>query len=36
MIKIGVILDTTNPNAVNYFTNRLNWIKEQYNIDSFK
>lgn len=31
-----VILDTTNPNAVEYFTNKLNNLRKSYQIDSFK
>ena len=32
----AVILDTTNPNAVNYFSDKLNSLKTTYGIDSFK
>ena len=32
----AVILDTTNPRAVEYYTNKLNYLKTKYGIDSFK
>lgn len=35
MLK-GVILDTTNPQTVDYFTNQLNSLKKTHGIDSFK
>ena len=34
--KNSAILDTTNPNAVVYFTDKLNSLKSKYGIDSFK
>ena len=32
----AAILDTTNPQAVEYFTNKLNLLKSKYGIDGFK
>lgn len=34
--KYAAILDTTNPDAFDYFTNKLNYLKQKYGIDSFK
>ena len=35
-ILIAVLLDTTNPSALAYFTDKLNALKANYGIDGFK
>ncbi|CAF0739483.1 unnamed protein product, partial [Brachionus calyciflorus] len=34
--KNSVIIDTTNPNSIDYFRTKLNFLKNNYKIDSFK